>query len=80
MSSINFQHPFTFSQHGWNALMSAASRGHTPIVEYLLQMRANALVLDKHDADALTYARKNKHSVTAHMLDAAIKSQTAAVS
>jgi hypothetical protein len=60
--------------------MSAASRGHTPVVEYLLQKRANALVLDKHESDALSYARQNKHKAASDMIEAAIKRQTASVS
>lgn len=66
-------------QHGWNALMSAASRGHGDVVEYLLQKHANALVLDLHDCDAATYARQNKHTSVADALEAVMMKQRAAV-
>lgn len=66
-------------QHGWNALMSAGSRGHGDVVEFLLQKNANSLVLDLHDTDAETYARQNKHYGVADTLKAAMVKQRAAV-
>ena len=67
------------TQHGWNALISAASRGHLEVCEYLLQKRANALVLDVHDCDAAAYARQNKHDGVAELLEKAMTAQIAAV-
>lgn len=66
-------------QHGWNALISAASRGHLEVCEHLLQKRANALVLDVHDCDAAAYARQNKHDGVAELLEKAMTAQIAAV-
>jgi hypothetical protein len=56
-------------QHGWTALMAAASRGHYAVVEYLLaHARANALAVDFHQADALSYATQFRHESVVRLL------------
>lgn len=70
---------FASLQHGWNALISAASRGNEGVCRFLLEKRANSLVLDVHEYNAADYARQNNHENVALLIEKAMEAQLAEV-
>ncbi|MHC4688842.1 MAG: ankyrin repeat domain-containing protein [Planctomycetota bacterium] len=53
---------------GWTALIIASSEGHLPIVELLLESKANPAIKTLNDMTALDYAHKNSHGQIATKL------------
>lgn len=55
--------------NGFTPLIKAAIKGHTEVVEYLLSLRVDRYIRDKHDKSAYDYAVEKKHKSIIRLLE-----------